>query len=108
MSYNVEITKLFKKQSKKLIKKFPSFKLELTELILSLELEPTQGTSLGNNNYKIRIAIASKNKGKSGGARAITHVHVVNTTVYLLSIYDKSEQEDITDKEIARWLDDID
>jgi mRNA-degrading endonuclease RelE of RelBE toxin-antitoxin system len=53
MSYNVEITKLFNKQAKRLIKKFPSFKSELTELILSLELEPTQGTSLGNNNYKI-------------------------------------------------------
>lgn len=45
------------------------------------------------------MSIAAKNKGKSGGARVITCVKVVGETVYLLTIYDKSEQESISDNE---------
>jgi len=52
------------------------------------------------NCYKIRFAIRSKNAGKSGGARVITHVKVIKQTVYLLSMYNKSEQASISDKEI--------
>jgi hypothetical protein len=49
------------------------------------------------------MTITSKNKGKSGGARIITYhflIDLVNTEIYLLSIYDKNEQEDISEKEI--------
>ena len=60
---------------------------------------------MGNDCYKIRLAIASKGKGKSGGARIITNVQVVQTTVYLLSIYDKSEQADIDPKELRALVD---
>ena len=61
---------------------------------------PFIGTSLGKNFYKIRLSIRSKGKGKSGGARVITCVKILATTVYLASIYDKSEKENITDKEL--------
>ena len=54
--------------------------------------------------YKIRLAIRSKGVGKRGGARVITCVKVVAETVYLVSIYDKSEQTDLTDGELARLL----
>jgi mRNA-degrading endonuclease RelE of RelBE toxin-antitoxin system len=74
MSYNIEITALFEKQLKRLTKKFPSLKSEFSELIKSIKHSPGQGTSIGNNYFKIRIAIASKGKGKSGGGRIITHV----------------------------------
>ena len=107
MSYNIEVTAYFGKQLKRLAKKFPSLKKEYSELISSLKENPEQGTSLGNNCYKIRLAIASKQKGKSGGARVITHVQVVETKIYLLSIYDKSEQSDISDKELDNWLKNI-
>ena len=56
--------------------------------------------ALGGNVYKIRLPIASKNKGKSGGARVITYFYQTAETVYLLSIYDKSDTENITDKEL--------
>lgn len=69
-----------------------------------LEQEPEQGTNLGNNCYKIRIAIASKGKGKSGGARVITNFVIDEATVYLISIYDKSEKENLTDKELDELL----
>lgn len=62
------------------------------------------GTPLGNECYKIRLAIRSKGQGKSGGARVITHVWVSETTVFLLSIYDKSEAETISDKDLKERL----
>jgi hypothetical protein len=61
---------------------------------------PFSGTSLGNNLFKIRMAISSKGKGKSGGARVITYVKIMSETIYLVSLYDKSEQGNITEKEI--------
>ncbi|HEY1870772.1 MAG TPA: type II toxin-antitoxin system RelE/ParE family toxin [Chitinophagaceae bacterium] len=103
MSYNIRTTAPFEKQAKKLAKKYPSLKNDLLLLIESLEINPAQGTSLGNNFYKIRLAITSKAKGKSGGARVITFVKVINETVFLASIYDKSEQAVISDKEL-KWL----
>ena len=63
-----------------------------------------KGIAIGNNCYKIRLAIRSKNAGKSGGASVITHVKVIKQTVYLLSIYDKSDQSTITDKEITERI----
>jgi hypothetical protein len=67
--------------------------------------DPTSGTSLGNNCYKIRLAIKSKGTGKSGGPRGITHVvHVADQVVYLLSAYDKSDQENIPDKELKELI----
>jgi mRNA-degrading endonuclease RelE of RelBE toxin-antitoxin system len=50
------------------------------------------------------LAIASKGKGKSGGARIITYVYVDGKIVYLLSIYDKSEQSYITDKKLKALI----
>jgi hypothetical protein len=69
-----------------------------------LEQDPEQGTPLGNHCFKIRIAIASKGKGKSGGARVIIHVAVTDKMVFLLDIYDKSEQDSISEKELAALL----
>lgn len=100
MSFKIEVAGRFTKELKRLAKKYPSIKKEYAQLIQSLENEPNQGTALGNNCYKIRLAIASKGKGKSGVARVITHIYISGKTVYLLSIYDKSELDSITDKEL--------
>ncbi len=78
--------------------------MEYIALLDSLEQDPEQGTPLGNHCFKIRIAIASKGKGKSGGARVIIHVVVTNEVVFLLDIYNKSEQENISEKELAELL----
>lgn len=107
MNYKVETLENFRKEAKRLIKKYPSLKKELGNLGVVLSANPKSGTSLGHNCYKIRIAIASKGKGKSGGARIITHVYLSNSTVYLLSIFDKSEKDNISDKEIISLLNDI-
>jgi hypothetical protein len=101
MSYKVDTIFVFDKQAKRLSKKYPSLKNDLSELIDSLEQDLEQGKPLGNNFFKIRLAIGSKNKGKSGGARVIAYVKITATTVYLTSIYDKGEKSAITDKELA-------
>lgn len=69
-------------------------------MIVSLEEDPLMGTALGNNFYKIRIKITSKGKGKSGGGRIITCVKIVQETVYLAAIYDKSEKQTLSDAEL--------
>ena len=73
-------------------------------MLESLEISPEQGTKLGNNCYKIRIAITSKGKGKSGGARMITNFVIAEDTVFLISIYDKSEKEYLSDKALNELL----
>jgi mRNA-degrading endonuclease RelE of RelBE toxin-antitoxin system len=104
MNYKIEVTSSFKKQAKRLLKKYPSLKTEIGTLISVLETKPENGVALGNNCFKIRISIASKGKGKSGGGRIITHVQITHSKVYLLSIYDKSEQSDINDEDLKTWL----
>jgi mRNA-degrading endonuclease RelE of RelBE toxin-antitoxin system len=107
MNYSIEVSDKFEKDLKRLSKKFPSLKKEYAELITSLKTNPFQGTQLGNGCYKIRVAIASKGKGKSGGARVITHVFVAGKVVYLLAMFDKSEQENISEKDILNILNTI-
>jgi mRNA-degrading endonuclease RelE of RelBE toxin-antitoxin system len=98
MNYSVIPIDKFKKAAKRLIKKYPSLKAELLALHEVLSTTPAIGTSLGNNAYKIRVSIKSKGKGKSGGARMITYVVTENKEVYLLTIYDKAELDNIDDK----------
>jgi mRNA-degrading endonuclease RelE of RelBE toxin-antitoxin system len=98
MSYSVIPIDKFKNEAKRLIKKYPSLKIELAKLNKDLLMNPTSGTSLGNNTYKIRIAIKSKGKGKSGGARVITYLISENKEIYLLTIYDKAELDSIDEK----------
>lgn len=97
MSYNVKTIDVFERQAKKLIKKYISIKQELIE-------NPTLGTPISNDCYKVRLSIKSKGKGKSGGARIITNFVIADYTVYLLSICDKSEKENLTDKELSELL----
>lgn len=104
MSFKVIPTDPFDRQVKKLSKKYKSFKNDLAPLFDSLEDNPKQGESLGKHCYKIRLAIKSKGKGKSGGARLITYVKVIDSIVYLLAIYDKSDKESMSDKELDELL----
>lgn len=104
MTYKVDTIANFRKEAKKLSKKYPSLKAELQQLGIQLSQTPDLGTSLGNNCYKIRLAITSKGKGKSGGARIITHFYISGDTVFLLSIYDKSNKENVSNKELSGLL----
>ncbi len=74
------------------------------KLLDIIEVNPQQGVSLGNDCFKKRMAISSKGKGKSGGARVISCVKVIQQTVYLIALYDKSEQESISDSGLDNLL----
>jgi hypothetical protein len=104
MSYDVKTIDVFERQAKRLIKKYALLKKELLKLVQELKENPEQGTAIGKSCFKIRISIASKGKGKSGGARIITNFVVTDASVYLLSIYDKSEKENLSDKELDQLL----
>lgn len=102
MSFSVKSIKVFERQAKKLTKKYPSLKTELFTLVLELKKNPDLGTIIGKSCYKTRLTI--KSKGKSGGARVITNYVLVDDTVYLLSIYDKSDKETVSAKELSELL----
>ncbi len=107
MSYRIDTTPNFEREAKRLIKKHKSLKNEISTLIEILEETPEQGTHLGNNIYKIRLAIKSKGKGKRGGARIMTKVKIVDEIVYMFFIYSKGEKDDISDKEIQDLIKEI-
>jgi mRNA-degrading endonuclease RelE of RelBE toxin-antitoxin system len=104
MSYRVKSISVFEKQAKRLFRKYASLKSELLVLVRELKENPEQGSPIGKHCFKIRLAIRSKGKGKSGGARVITYVVVSDTTVYLISIYDKSDRDNLSDKELDELL----
>ena len=103
----VETLLRFDREAKRLKKKHASLADEIEALAEELRTNPTKGTPIGHSCFKIRLAIKSKGKGKSGGARVITYYYIHGNTVYLLSIYDKSERVTITDSELAELLDSI-
>ena len=105
MPFEVITTDLFLNDLKPLAKKYPSIFQDLNKLITKLEVNPIEeGIPLGWDCYKIRMAITSKGKGKSGGARVIACVKIVAGNVHLVSIFDKSEMENIADKELKKRL----
>ncbi|MBL0261348.1 MAG: hypothetical protein IPQ10_09880 [Saprospiraceae bacterium] len=106
MSYSVELSDNFKKEAKRLVKNIAPLKTELAKLFIELEENPTLGTRLATIFIKSVLAIASKNKGKSGGARVLSFVKVTQTTVLLFSIYSKGEVDNLTDKQIQELIKD--
>lgn len=94
MSFEIIPTPGFAKEFKTLAKRHRSLKKDIKELSESLQKNPFQGDELCPGIRKIRMAITSKGRGKSGGARVITYTVVAkecNGRVYLMSIYDKSD-----------------
>lgn len=88
-------------------KRYPSLKADLIALMQELEVDPAIGTDLGGGLRKIRLAITSKGKGKSGGARVITYTIIASVeegAVYLVSIYDKSDYSSVSVEKIRALL----
>ena len=104
MSFEIRTIPELNQRDKALVKKYVSLKRDLQALVEILAKEPRQGTALGRGCYKVPMSIASKGKGKSGGARVITCVRIVGNEVWLLTIYDKSQKASFTDKELAQLV----
>lgn len=98
MSYNLHVSSYFAKEAKRLSKKYPSFKHDLDKFKKSLQENPLQGTELSPGIRKIRMAIESKHKGLSGGARVIAYnvlAQEQNGEIELLLLYDKGDAETV-------------
>ena len=108
MNYKIITIPSFNKELKALLKKHRSIKTDIALLGKELSENPKLGIEILENCFKIRMAISSKGKGKSGGARVITYFYINDETVYLLSIYDKSDNESISDNEIRDLIKSID
>lgn len=110
MNYEVELGSRFKREFKRLNKKYHSLVNYFDAFILELKANPETGADLGNGIRKVRMAISSKGKGKSHGARVITYTTIISVeegVITLLTIYDKAEQESILTKEIAALVKEI-
>ncbi len=102
MSFIIIPNKSFLSDLKKLSKKYPSVKEDVNLIASLLKENPSIGEALGKDCYKIRISIKSKGKGKSGGGRLITCVKIIENTVYLLALYDKSSIEKVSDEDLKK------
>lgn len=110
MNYKIIPQKHFLKEIKRLAKKYRSLKQDLQALQDELERNPLAGVELGGGVRKLRMAIGSKNRGKSHGARVITYTYIINEAegiVNLIFIYDKEERENILRKEIEELINDM-
>ena len=109
MSVNIRSLGKFRRDLKRLARKFRSLTGEVGKLINDLEANPKQGVDMGSGLHKIRLASAIKGKGKSGGFRVVTYyIEQVGDEeiIYLVTIYDKSEQDSITKDDLLAIVDD--
>ena len=108
MSYKIIPTPEFIKNLKSLKKRYKNIKNDIKKLSDELKKEPTLGVSLGKNIYKIRVKNSDINKGKSAGYRVITYLLSEDYEIYLITIYSKSDQENILDEEIKKLIEELD
>ncbi|ADY35569.1 hypothetical protein Bacsa_0980 [Phocaeicola salanitronis DSM 18170] len=107
MNCKITVTPDFLKEMKHLSKRYKSLKEDLNKLGDELERNPFLGVELGHHLRKVRMAIASKGKGKRGGARVITYTVILaqaDAEIKLITIYDKADRENITDAELLDIL----
>lgn len=97
----------FARNLKRFAKKYKSMAADYSLFLESLKTNPFQGDDLGNGVRKVRMAVSSKGKGKSGGMRVITYsLNVIEDekiNITLLTIYDKSEIQNVSD-DYLKWL----
>ena len=107
MKCKITVTPDFARELKRLSKRYPSLKQDYSDFLEELRKNPLMGTKLGKHLHKVRFSIASKGKGKSGGARVISYNVLVETDgidLTLVVIYDKSDQANITNKELKQLM----
>ena len=98
MSYVFQSHKEFEISFKRLSKRHRSLADDIRDFRDSLQRNPYQGVELCPGIRKIRMAIASKGRGKAGSARVITAMAVIdeqNGRIALLTIYDKQDADTV-------------
>ena len=93
----VRMSEDFRASYKLLKKRHKSLESDFERLLASLLEKPMQGVELPGGVRKVRMAITSKGRGKSGGARVIIRVRIVDDELQLLYIYDKADMENVSE-----------
>jgi len=104
MSFSIKPLDGFKKDFKKLTKKYKKLEDDVKKVILELRENPRSGTALHLNCYKIRMPNSSTSTGKSGGFRLIYYFIDEKNNLYLLNIYSKTQKENISENELLELL----
>lgn len=99
----IEYGETFLKEAKQLSKKYKHLKADLKHAIDEINTKNDIGISLGYNLFKKRVRNSSIPTGKSGGFRIIIYQQFQNKTV-LISIYSKTEKENISDIELIELI----
>lgn len=97
----------FCRQAKRFAKKYKSFVDDLAMFQRDLQKNPCLGVDLGGGKRKVRLNVSSKNKGKRGGMRIITYqIEKFQNRLYifLVTIYDKSEYSNVSDKYVNQII----
>lgn len=95
--FDVYESENFAKELKRLSKKYKNIKKDCKAFVETINNESSLGVNLGGGLYKARVSNSDKNKGKSAGYRVVSYIKAVESEIWLVHIYDKSELENITE-----------
>ncbi len=110
MPTKVDIPLVVERELKRLKRKYPSVTTEVRKLVIQLENDERPGDQIpgvGYDVFKVRLANPSANRGKSGGFRVVYYLKLENY-ILLLTIYSKTEQEDISSEHLRELIEDLD
>jgi len=100
---NFNTSSLFDKQSKRLAKKFNLLKNDLEGFINNFDDYHSTATNISNNTFKVRLSNSNKNRGKSAGYRIYYYIKL-EESIYLLTIYDKSQIQSINEEILTELI----
>jgi len=104
MPTKVDTHPRFRNRARRLRRRFPSIHVDLRPLIQRIRNDERPGQRIprvGYTVYKVRLPNRAARRGKSGGFRVIYYAQVEDV-VTLLTIYSKSEESDISAREIEQ------
>jgi mRNA-degrading endonuclease RelE of RelBE toxin-antitoxin system len=102
----VRYTGAFKRQLKRLARKYRRIRADLEPIISQLQTGETPGDQIqggGYTVYKVRVRNTDTQRGTSGGYRVIYYI-VRPDDILLLTLYSKTEQDDVHVDAIVRII----
>ncbi len=105
----VEYSARFRRDIKRLYKKYRHIQTDVQPLIQQLEQGETPGDQMqgvGYAVYKVRVQNSDVEKGKSGGYRVIYYVKTDALTM-LITMYSKSEMKDVSTDQIRQIIEEL-
>jgi mRNA-degrading endonuclease RelE of RelBE toxin-antitoxin system len=109
MSFSVVLPQSFKRSIKHLSKKHPHVKNDVRVALQALTDTPTLGVLIpgGAGTRKLRVRSTDLQRGQSGRFRLIYALDYEAKRLYPLLVYAKTEQSDVTRRELEQLLADL-